>query len=594
MYVEEISEPQLVQQDNSFLRSEEISLDEFQDAIATCENDLQLVAILRSKYDLSPMFILQSLRRAVASNKLDLMNHALRLNDLLPPDSLLRSDDDQILQLLQKAVSMEEMEAFQALLPHIRHPNRTHTKMELQCLAILAAQFGSILAVQLLCMNYPACLKQTMQGRSVFLEATRSAGSSLHSVLADLIEMDVNVNTQEPDGNTALHIAAEKGNVEAIKLLLSRNACASLCNARGERAMDLGKTQEVRSLLKKASLSQLPHEASLYHAAEQPDLKWFTTLLKKGVPVDSKWIHGRTALAAAAKVGNMEMVEVILSSGAAPIPLGSYWPELPIVLALVYRHADIAIKLMNSTEEYYVKATDIEKKHIKAQLVYLLHYCAQIGAANLADIILNSRYRIDPNTEYRDQLAPIHVASKYGQLPVVKTLLLHHTRPDLPSEVYCNTPFHYACFYGHTEVAKFLITQPKVSIDCKNILHETPLYCVLRCVLTPHEKNSFIQEGSIIFLISNGASLIKPGRRNCELKEFNLDVAAQRWPFVPVQTQKLILVLRDEGRCISLASEVRYTIRASLQDAVTEDVVSELGLPFRLQKYVLLKDWFPT
>lgn len=66
-YLEEISEPQLVQQDNSFLRSEEISLDEFQDAITSCENDLQLVAFLRNKYDLSPMFILQSLRRAVAS-----------------------------------------------------------------------------------------------------------------------------------------------------------------------------------------------------------------------------------------------------------------------------------------------------------------------------------------------------------------------------------------------------------------------------------------------------------------------------------------------------------------------------------------------
>ena len=592
--MEEISEPQLVQQDNSFLRSEEISLDEFQDAITSCENDLQLVAFLRNKYDLSPMFILQSLRRAVASNKLDLMNHALRLNDLLPPDSLLRSDDDHILQLLQKAVSMEEMEAFQALLPHIRNPNRANTKMELQCLAILAAQFGSILAVRLLCMNYPACLKQTMQGRSVFLEAARSAGSSLQSVLADMIEMGVNVNTQEPDGNTVLHISAEKSNVEAIKLLLSHNACSSLRNAQGKMAMHLGKTQEVTALLKKAALSQLPHEASLYHAAEQPELKWFERLLKEGVPVDSKWIHGRTALAAAAKVGNMEMVRFILSSGAAPIPLGSYWPELPIALALVYRHTDIAIKLMNSTEEYHVRATDIEKKHIKAQLVYLLHYCAQIGAADLTNLILKSRYRIDPNTEFRDQLAPIHVASKYGQLSVVKTLLLNNTRPDLPSEVYCNTPLHYACFYGQTEVASFLNTQRKVSVNCKNILHETPLFCVLRCVLTPHEKSSFIQEGSIIFLISNGASLIKPGRQNCELKEFNLDVAAHRWPFVPVQTQKLILVLRDEGRCISLASEVRYTIRASLQDAITEDLVSELGLPFRLQKYVLLKDWFPT
>lgn len=592
---EEEEDPDPILTDSNFLKSKEISLEEFQDVVTCCHNDYQLSTLLRTRFNLPDTFIIQALRRAVASNKIDLLNHILRINSLLPPDSLMCADDDQILQLMQKAVTMEEKEAFQALLPHLKDPERLKTKMELQSLVILAAQFSSIFAVHLLCVNYRSCLEQTIQGKSVFIEVARASCESLKSALLDLLEMGIYVNTQEPDGNTALHITTERGNLDAVKLLLSKGACPTLPNAHGKKAVDLNEDPELVSLLQEASaLSPSPQEVSLYHAAEHDDLKSAQKLLQEGIPVDSKWIYGRTALAAAAKVGSAEMVDFFLSIGASLIPLGCYWPELPVVHAMHNNHRDIALNLMHSTENYFIKANDIEKKHIKKQLVSLLHYCAQTGATAIANLILSSRYRIDPNTEFRSQLAPIHIACRHGQLSMVKLLLLHNSRADLPSEVYCNTPLHYACFYGHTEVAQFLLSQPSVSVNCKNIQHESPLYCVLRCQLTPYEKNSFIREASVIFLLSRGASLIKPGRRNCELREFTLDVAAHRWQFVPLQTQKLIVVIRDEGRSISLASEARLAIRGALQAPVSEDTVGELGLPFRLQKYVLLRDWFPT
>ncbi len=589
---ERVDEPLL--QDSSFLRSVQLGFEEFSDVISKCENDTQLAVILKVRYNLPSAFILQALRRAVASKKLDLLSHALRMNSLLPPDSSLRVDDDQILQLLQKAVSLEELEAFQSLLPHIKNPGRPITKMELQSLAILAAQFGSVLAVHLLCVNYNVCLEQTIQGRSILLEIARTDGNGLESALLDLLDMGVYINTQEPDGNTALHIVAENGSADVVKMLLSHGACSTIPNAQGKKAVDLGQESDVVSLLNEAASSPLPHEVSLYHAAEQSDLRFVEELLHKGIPIDSKWIHGRTAVTAAVKVGNEKAVEFLLSKGASPIPRGCYWPELPVVHALVNHSHDIAIQLMLTTEEYFMNASNFEKKHIRRQLVFLLHYCAQIGAVEVASLILRSHYRIDPNTEFRNRLAAIHVACKYGQLPMVKLLLLHRARADLPSEIYCNTPLHYATFYGHTEVARYLLTRPSVSVNCINIQHMTPLYCVLKCQLTPYEKNSFVREVSVVFLLSNRANLIKPGRRNCELKEFNLDVAAQRWPFVPVQTQKLIIVLRDEGRHISLGSEARLVIRGSLQAPISDDVVSELGLPFRLQKYVLLRDWFSS
>ena len=251
------------------------------------------------------------------------------------------------------------------------------------------------------------------------------------------------------------------------------------------------------------------------------------------------------------------------------------------------------MQLMDQTEKSFKEASEVEREHISTQLVSLLHYCAQCGYTSVAESILLSCCHIDPDIEFIDGLAPIHIACKYNQLDMVRLLLAHGCAPDIPSKVYGNTPLHYASFYGHLEIAKLLLCQPSVSANCINHQHENPLYCVLRLRLTPYEKNDFVRENSVIFLITQGGKLNKPGRHYCELRDFNLDMAAQRWEFVPQQTQKLIIVLRNEKRGMSLASECRWVIRSSLEAAVTEGVVDELGLPVRLQNYVLFRDWFP-
>ena len=576
---------------------DQITLDNFHSAIASCKNDKQLENHLCMKYNLPPEFLIHTLQKAVTSLKPEALNHVLRLNALLPVDSFLRAEDGQILVLLQKCVTLEKMDAFLILLPHITNPEQYPTRIELQSLVILAAQFGNIEAVRLLCLHYAVCLQQTMQGRSFFIETIRSSSEETHaqlkSVLSDFLDMGINVNIQEPDGTTPLHVAVEKDDIDTVKLLLSHGACPSIQNTQAKTPLDLSVSKQMSETLTESS-SIPPHEVSLYCAAELSDFDSMQNLLTKGIPVDTKWIHGKTALAAAAQVGNIKMVEFLLSEGASPIPLGCYWPDLPAMIAMLNGHVDIALMLMRSTEVYISKTNEMEVKHIKTQLVSLLHHCCCVGATHVARMVLQSRARIDPNLEYRRHLAPIHVAAKYGQLRMVKLLIRHRAKAHLLTEIYCNLPLHYACFYGHIDVAKFLLSLPTVHVNCKNIQHETPLYCVLRCQLTPYEKNPFVRENSVIFLLSRSALLNKPGRLKCELKEFSLEVANQRWNFLPLQTQKLLMVLRDEGRQMSLASECRLTIRGAMQVPVNEETVSELGLPYRLQHYVLLKDWFST
>jgi len=525
------------------------------------------------------------------------------MNTVLPPDSLLKIDDEFMLMHLHKAMTMNQMDTFRLLLQNIKEPDHHQSMTELQAIAILAAQFGNMAVVQLLCVNYPFCMRQTKQGTSVFIEIARAKPTddtvNIASVYNDILEADsMYVNTQEPDGNTALHILAEQGELEAIKVLLLHDACVNLANSSGKTALDIAKDykvdQTVIALMEEATSMRLPVESSLYHAAIENEFSAVQALLDKGMPIDSKWIHGKTALAAAAEVGNTDMVKFLLAYGASPIPLGCYWPDVPAMVAMLAGHFEVSLILIQSTEDYLLKASNPEKKHIKMQLVALLHHCCRVGATKVAKMVLNSRAKINPNTEFRRHRAPIHVAAKYGQLSIIKLLIGYKAQVDLGTEIFANSALHYACFYGHLNVARFLLKQMEVDINCTNIQHETPLFCVLKGQLTPNIKNSIVREDSVIFLIRSGASLLKPGRKNCELKKLNLQVAEQRWHFVPEQTIKLLMVLRDEDRLLSLASSARLVIRGAMKAQTSEETVGQLGLPFRLQEFILLKDWFVT
>ena len=583
---------------------EQITLEEFSHALSFCRNDNDLISYLRSKYGISTSFISKTLRKVLTTKKLKVLGHVLRLNSLLPADSLFKADDEQILMLLHKTVTGRKMEAFRILLPNIQSPDNYRTKTELQSLTMVAAQVGSISAVKLLCLNYPFCLEQTKQGRSVLVQVAKTDSYDetfpLVSILREFLEMGVYVSMQEPDGCTALHVAVEKGDVEAVQYLLAEGACPTLPNAQGKRAVDLAQDDEEMSVvLQQAILSApAPQEVSLYHAADLGDKDSILRLVNRQplVSINTKWVHGKTALAAAARVGNRQMVDFVLSLGASPIPLGCYWPDLPAMIAMRNGHIGIARRLMQRTEEYLLEARHGERKNIKIQLVSLLHHCCRVGAAGVANMVLNSRVKINPDTEFRRHLAPIHVAAKHGQLSIIKLLIEHNADVTLPTEVYRNTPLHYACFYGHLNVATFLLAlEGHVDINCMNIQHETPLYCVLKCQLTPTDKNSFVREDSVICLLKRHALLVKPGRRKCELQDFKMEVAAQRWNFLPVETQKLIVVLREEReQFLPLAGLCRLVIRGAIQCPVNEESVGNTGLPFRLQNYILLKDWFPT
>lgn len=67
-----------------------------------------------------------------------------------------------------------------------------------------------------------------------------------------VLELGAEVNSADPDGNTALILAAQKGHSQVAKYLLTKGADVGKTNRLGQTAMDVAKDEEMRTVLKEA------------------------------------------------------------------------------------------------------------------------------------------------------------------------------------------------------------------------------------------------------------------------------------------------------------------------------------------------------
>lgn len=68
---------------------------------------------------------------------------------------------------------------------------------------------------------------------------------SVHFLSCSLFQNGCNVNSQSYSGNTALHIACGRGEVEAVRVLLKNGADSSLKNYHNDTAVMVAKNKKV-------------------------------------------------------------------------------------------------------------------------------------------------------------------------------------------------------------------------------------------------------------------------------------------------------------------------------------------------------------
>lgn len=121
---------------------------------------------------------------------------------------------------------------------------------------------------------------------------------------------------------TALHIAAECGDVETIKILVQKGANVNIDSSEGTPlhiAAGYGNTEAVRTLITNGASISVKDSAgmtALHHAARHRYIEIMRILISSGADVNSKTNAGATPLHIAAERKEIESVKLLLQNGA--------------------------------------------------------------------------------------------------------------------------------------------------------------------------------------------------------------------------------------------------------------------------------------
>jgi ankyrin repeat protein len=151
-----------------------------------------------------------------------------------------------------------------------------------------------------------------------FFSAIRNDNASL---LASLLNRGFDPNTKDEKGQPGLTIAMQERSPKAADSLLARpDIDVNALNAAGESALMIaairGNMPGVQSLLAHGAKVNQPGWSALHYAASGPDVNIVRLLLDRGAEIDAGSPNGSTPLMLAAQYGPEDSVRLLLQRGA--------------------------------------------------------------------------------------------------------------------------------------------------------------------------------------------------------------------------------------------------------------------------------------
>lgn len=281
-----------------------------------------------------------------------------------------------------------------------------------------------------------------------------------------LINQGADINFADFSDNSALHIAAERGLLKTLKLLVKNGLCISAENEFNETA--------------------------LHFAAENGNLECIKFLVSQGADINNGDNYNRTALHNAVKSSNIDCVRFLVESGAdihkcnkggnTALHIAAECNFLDAVKYLIGKGADEKIvnyegkgvlhcaasgAALDCMKFFIARGADVFSKSDFGNT--LLHYGELANSVDCLRYLIEEK-GLDVNALDNTLKSVLHYAAEKGNLECVKYLTERGAVVDRADEE-GKTPFLYAVEGGFLECVKYLVEEKKADIFRRDVSH---------------------------------------------------------------------------------------------------------------------------
>lgn len=349
-----------------------------------------------------------------------------------------------------------------------------------------AAYLGELITLDPLLEADPDLLEARNYIDFTLLHAASVAGQD--RVVTRLLELGADVNVRGPDNVTPLILAARRGRLSTVMLLLSHGGDYRLWSRRGlntvQSAISDGQVQVTSFLLEQGI--PFPRRRGpwtpLVLAADQGNIPMMRVLLRAGADPDergSRWDERRRPVHFAARRTNVRMMELLREAGAdinradtngvtSLMEAVGGRPSPELVTYMIAHGADVAayddrgrLPITVAASVGSVESTkmllDAGSPMVAPGGVSALYVAAQAGSVPVIRLLLDRG--ADATVRDEHGRTPLHMAVAADEpLPVVELLLAAGARLDLRDK-YGHTPLHAAAKLGRTRVVALLLDE---------------------------------------------------------------------------------------------------------------------------------------
>ncbi|MFZ0564738.1 MAG: ankyrin repeat domain-containing protein [Chlamydiales bacterium] len=286
-------------------------------------------------------------------------------------------------------------------------------------------------------------------------------------ILKALLLHKPDINAKNNSGETPLLVAIRKGNSEVVKILLNHKANISAADKHGETPFtEFIKRKEekiIEDLLENINVNQVKDESGrtlLHQAAQLGNLKTMSLLIQNKSKLNITDNKNQTPLFVAIDNNKLEAVDLLIRHGVS-VNATNQDRETPLHRAIELKNAPLIELLIQRGANPFAKTTF--KKGI-------LHLAAEKGLKEVVEsairnspIPLYRNFLANPNSKDSEGLTPVHIAAREGDSDFLDELCQLKSwiplfRLNLNAEDNKGqSPLHHAAMKGNTAIIDKLI-----------------------------------------------------------------------------------------------------------------------------------------